>query len=111
MNWWQRLRGRRRLEGHLQKELRFHLDQHTKDLVASGLDPREARIHLGTDRNWRAHSEQHNIQLMDHLRHENAAASNVPVSPPTTFGNNRVRYIAVPLDNGALDLADPSVLH
>ena len=43
MNWWQRLRARRALESQLQKELRFHVDQHTNDLVTGGLDPVEAR--------------------------------------------------------------------
>ena len=51
MNWWQRLRHRRRAEQELEKELRFHLDQHAADLVARGASPararREARLELG----------------------------------------------------------------
>jgi predicted permease len=43
MSWWRRLFGRRRLDAQLEKELRFHLDQHTADLIASGHDPAEAR--------------------------------------------------------------------
>lgn len=43
MNWWRRLRSRRQMEGQLDKELRFHLDQHTADPIASGHDPEEAR--------------------------------------------------------------------
>jgi predicted permease len=39
MGWW----GRKRLEEQLDKELRFHLDQHAADLIARGLDPSEAR--------------------------------------------------------------------
>jgi putative ABC transport system permease protein len=39
------------MEEHLEKELRFHLEQHTADLVARGLDPaqaqRQARLALG----------------------------------------------------------------
>jgi putative ABC transport system permease protein len=31
------------MEAELEKELRFHLDQHTADLIAQGLDPEEAR--------------------------------------------------------------------
>jgi putative ABC transport system permease protein len=31
------------MEEELEKELRFHLDQHTADLIAEGLDPEEAR--------------------------------------------------------------------
>jgi predicted permease len=31
------------MEEELEKELRFHLDQHTSDLIAQGLDPEEAR--------------------------------------------------------------------
>jgi putative ABC transport system permease protein len=31
------------MEEELEKELRFHLDQHTADLIAQGLDPEEAR--------------------------------------------------------------------
>jgi putative ABC transport system permease protein len=43
MRWWSRLRRRKRMEEELEKELRFHLDQHTDDLIAQGLDPEEAR--------------------------------------------------------------------
>jgi predicted permease len=43
MTWWQRLLRRRKMEDELERELRFHLDQHTDDLVARGLDPGEAR--------------------------------------------------------------------
>src|SRR5262249_28218921 len=38
-----RLFSRRKQEEELEKELRFHLDQHTADLIAQGLDPEEAR--------------------------------------------------------------------
>ena len=51
MTWWQRLWRRSRLEEQLEKEMRFHLDQHTADLVAQGYDPadarRQARLALG----------------------------------------------------------------
>src|SRR5215510_13723267 len=43
MSWWRRLWLRRKMEEELEKELRFHLDQHTADLIAQGLDPLEAR--------------------------------------------------------------------
>jgi predicted permease len=43
MTWWHRLWRRRQLEEQLEKELRFHLDQHTADLVARGFDHKEAR--------------------------------------------------------------------
>jgi putative ABC transport system permease protein len=43
MTWWQRLRRRNRMEEQLDKEMRFHLDQHTADLIAQGHDPAEAR--------------------------------------------------------------------
>jgi predicted permease len=43
MNWFQRLWRRNRMEEHLEKELRFHLDEHTADLIARGYDPAEAR--------------------------------------------------------------------
>ncbi len=43
MTWWQRLWRRKKMEEELEKELRFHLDQHTVDLIAQGLDPEEAR--------------------------------------------------------------------
>ncbi len=36
--WW-----RRKMEEQLDKELRFHLDQHASDLIAQGHDPEEAR--------------------------------------------------------------------
>jgi putative ABC transport system permease protein len=43
MKRWQRLFRRRKQEEELEKELRFHLEQHTSDLIAQGLDPEEAR--------------------------------------------------------------------
>src|SRR5262249_53750119 len=43
MKWWQRLFRRRKQEEELEKEPRFHLDQHTADLITQGLDPEEAR--------------------------------------------------------------------
>ena len=43
MTWWHRLLRRKQMEEQLDKELRFHLDQHTADLIARGLDPAEAR--------------------------------------------------------------------
>lgn len=41
--WWHRLFRRSQLETQLDKELRFHLEQHTADLIARGLPPAEAR--------------------------------------------------------------------
>jgi putative ABC transport system permease protein len=43
MTWWQRLWHRNKLEEQLEKEMRFHLDQHTADLIARGHHPAEAR--------------------------------------------------------------------
>jgi predicted permease len=43
MTWWNRLRRRGKLDEQLEKELSFHLEQHTADLVARGLPPGEAR--------------------------------------------------------------------
>jgi len=43
MTWWQRLSRRNRMEEQLEKEMRFHLDQHAADLIAQGYDPEEAR--------------------------------------------------------------------
>jgi hypothetical protein len=51
MTWWQRLWQRNRMEEQLEKEMRFHIDQHTDDLIAQGHDPavarRQARLALG----------------------------------------------------------------
>ncbi len=51
MLWIRRLFERQRLDRELDKELRFHLDQHAVDLIARGLDPeealRQARLALG----------------------------------------------------------------
>src|ERR1700680_4158382 len=51
MSWWHRLWRRRKMEEQLEKELRFHLDQHTTDLIAHGRSPedarRQARLALG----------------------------------------------------------------
>src|ERR687892_210973 len=43
MRWWHRLLRRSKCEEELEKELRFHLDQHTSDLVSEGHSPEEAR--------------------------------------------------------------------
>src|SRR5215467_2910463 len=43
MTWWHRLWLRKKMEEQLEKELRFHLDQHTADLIAQGHEPEEAR--------------------------------------------------------------------
>jgi len=43
MNWWSRLSRRGALEEQLNKELRFHLEQHAADLMARGVAPGEAR--------------------------------------------------------------------
>ncbi|HET9533147.1 MAG TPA: ABC transporter permease [Blastocatellia bacterium] len=43
MNWWQRLWRRSKMEEEIEKELRFHLEQHTADLIARGVDAGEAR--------------------------------------------------------------------
>jgi putative ABC transport system permease protein len=43
MSWWYRLWHPSKLEDQLEKELRFHLEQHASELVARGVDPVEAR--------------------------------------------------------------------
>src|SRR5262245_121253 len=43
MNWWRSLWRRKRSEERLEKELRFHLEQHAEDLIARGHSPEEAR--------------------------------------------------------------------
>jgi predicted permease len=51
MNWWSRLLRRSQMEEQLEKELRFHLDQHENALIARGHSAeearREARLSLG----------------------------------------------------------------
>ena len=41
MKWLRRLFRRRKQEEELEKELSFHLDQHTNDLIAQGHGPEE----------------------------------------------------------------------
>ncbi|HEX8143815.1 MAG TPA: ABC transporter permease [Pyrinomonadaceae bacterium] len=43
MKWWHRLFQGRKNEEELEKELSFHLDLHTSDLIAQGYSPEEAR--------------------------------------------------------------------
>jgi predicted permease len=43
MNWWQRLFGSERLEGELDKELRFHFEQQVAENIRSGMTEEEAR--------------------------------------------------------------------
>ena len=51
MSWWSRLFGRSRMEEQLEKELRFHLEEHENAVIARGDSPaearREARLALG----------------------------------------------------------------
>src|SRR5262249_61117131 len=51
MRWWHSLFSRRKNEEELEKELRFHLDLHTSDLITRGYSPedarRQARLALG----------------------------------------------------------------
>ncbi len=51
MNWWSRLWRRGQMEAQLEKELRFHMEQHAADLMAQGRDSKEAmrlaRLSLG----------------------------------------------------------------
>jgi predicted permease len=51
MNWWQRLWKREKMDEQLEKELRFHLEQHAAELMERGIDPaearRQARLELG----------------------------------------------------------------
>lgn len=43
MSWWRRLVRRKKMEEQLDKELRFHIEQHASELIAQGRDPQEAR--------------------------------------------------------------------
>ena len=43
MNWWRRFWHRGEMEEQLDKELRFHLEEHAADLMARGHSPAEAR--------------------------------------------------------------------
>jgi len=51
MTWWRRVARRQALERELDKELRFHIEQHAAALVERGVDPAEAlrvaRLELG----------------------------------------------------------------
>jgi len=51
MSWWHRFWRSKQMEEQLEKELRFHIDQHASDLIAHGLTPadarRRARLDLG----------------------------------------------------------------
>jgi predicted permease len=51
MTWWRRVWRQTALERELDQELRFHIEQHAIDLVARGVDPRDAlrraRLDLG----------------------------------------------------------------
>jgi predicted permease len=43
MTWWQRLWRKNQMEVQLDKEMRFHLEQHTNELIAQGRNTEEAR--------------------------------------------------------------------
>jgi predicted permease len=62
MNWWSRLWRRKLMEEELEKELRFHLDQHENDLIARGRSAaqakRDARIALGGPEQVKQHCRE-----------------------------------------------------
>src|SRR4051812_7357937 len=43
MTWWQRLTRRRAMEAQLDAEVRDHIERQTDELIAAGVDAREAR--------------------------------------------------------------------
>src|SRR5580704_12753412 len=43
MNFWQRLLRRNKMEEQLEKEMRFHLEEHVSELISNGVAPSEAR--------------------------------------------------------------------
>ena len=43
MNWWIRLWHRKQMDEQLEKELNFHIEEHTSNLIARGYDADEAR--------------------------------------------------------------------
>jgi len=43
MNWWNRFWRRQQIDEQLEKELAFHLEEHTSEIIARGCDPDEAR--------------------------------------------------------------------
>src|SRR5262245_12324347 len=43
MNWWMGLRNHSRMEEELNKEILFHVEERTADLISMGIDPAEAR--------------------------------------------------------------------
>ena len=43
MNWWNRFWRRQQIDEQLEKELAFHLEEHTSELIAQGYEPGEAR--------------------------------------------------------------------
>jgi predicted permease len=43
MNWWNRLSHRTQMDEQLEKELNFHIEEHSSDLIAQGYYPDEAR--------------------------------------------------------------------
>ena len=48
MNWTQRLLQRNKMEAQLDKEVRFHIEQHTDELIARGHAPAEADAWLSS---------------------------------------------------------------
>ena len=43
MNWWNRFWRRKQMDAQLERELAFHLEEHTSELIAQGYEPDEAR--------------------------------------------------------------------
>ncbi|MGH9824581.1 MAG: permease prefix domain 1-containing protein, partial [Blastocatellia bacterium] len=43
MSWWHRFLRRRKMEEQLEKELSFHIEQYTIELIERGHEPQEAR--------------------------------------------------------------------
>jgi putative ABC transport system permease protein len=88
MTWWQRLWWRRQLEEHLDKELRFHLDQHANDLISRGHDPKDARLQArlalgGPDQIKESCRDTHGIRWLEDLLKDVRYSYRVLVQSPS----------------------------
>ena len=99
-----RIDGRRAVSGAAIAEIDIGLNP------VLGFDLGIAGVHVGGDRTRFAHRQQHDVQLVDHLGHQYAAAGDIPGAPPAALAHQRMGDIAMALDRGALHLADPAIL-
>ncbi len=90
MTWWNRFRRRERLDEDLDKELRFHVDQYTDDLVANGHTP-AAGAPRGKARARRSGAIEGRLPRRPRHALARRSVARLPLRPANTWPAPRIR--------------------